>query len=321
MDTIQDDKLDLSNYNVLAIDELDELSFDDAIAFIKRITGGDEDGVAQRQHYTHEAYIPKNPSGFFLFTNTIPQVDISDKAFYRREDVIQLQNKFIINPNKTNEFKENSDLKEKLKETLEVGRGWLVNASLQAYYNQHDENGRFKGFTRGQSIKETQIIVSNTNPIAKYLLETYEKDNQKKTLLTNKEICEGYKNYCLRNNITYTQNGIEAHMGMEIKKIFGDIKIKKTNRMYYPLKVKSKASDDEIIFQINNEIEWEDMSHNFTPKEFNEYYGVYVRIKNLCGMNTPPTKASIKKEFGMLNYEAILTKLLDLELIYQTTKR
>ena len=109
-------------------------------------------------------------------------------------------------------------------------------------------------------------------------------------------------------------------MGIEIKNIFGKIKIRKRDRMYYPLKVKSKANDDEIILQINNEMEWEDMSHNFTSKEFNSYYGVYVRIKNLCGMNTPPTKALIKQEFGMLNYEAILTKLLDLELIYQTTK-
>ena len=96
--------------------------------------------------------------------------------------------------------------------------------------------------------------------------------------------------------------------------------VEKTKGMCYPLKMKSAKNDDEFIFQINNEIEWEDMSHNFTPKEFNSYYGVYHRIKELCEMNTPPTKASIKQEFGMLNYEAILTKLLDLELIYQATK-
>ena len=322
MDVIQDEKLDLSNYDVLAIDELDEFSFDDAIAFIKRITGGDEDGVAQREHYTHNAYIPKNPSAFFLFSNTIPEVDISDEAFYRREDVIKLQNKFIINPNKDkpNEFREDGDLKEKLKQELDVGRKWLVNASLQAYYDRHDEEGRFKGFTRGQSVKETQMIVSDTNPIVKYLLETYEKDRNEKYLLTNTEICEGYKNYCLRNDITYSPNGINENMGREIKDVFGDIKKRKSKGMYYSLRVKSKANDDEIIFLINKDVEWEDVNHNFTKKEINEVYGVYLRIKELCEMNTPPTKTSIKREFGMLNYEAILTKLEDLELIYQSTK-
>lgn len=322
MDVIQDEKLDLSNYDVIVIDELDKFSFDDAIAFIKRITGGDEDATAQREHYTHNAYIPKNPSAFFLFTNSLPQVDLSDDAFYRREDAIKLQNKFIINPNpnKKEEFREDSDLKVKLKDEAKVGRGWLVNASLQAYYNRHDENGRFKGFTRGQSVKETQMIVSDTNPIVKYLLETYEVDKTEKSLITNTEICEGYKNYCLRENITYTKNGIEAHMGREIKDVFGDIKLKKRDRMNYPLKIKSIESDDDILLQVNNEIDWDDVNENIPSKHCNNYYGVYHRITELCGKNAPPTRASLKREFGMLNIETIISRLLELELIYQSTR-
>ena len=39
MDILQDDKADLSEYDVVIIDELDKKTFKDAIAFIKRITG------------------------------------------------------------------------------------------------------------------------------------------------------------------------------------------------------------------------------------------------------------------------------------------
>lgn len=324
MDTIQDDKLDLSNYDVLVIDELDEMSFDDAIAFIKRITGGDEDGTAQREHYTHEAYIPKNPSAFFLFTNTIPQVDLSDDAFYRREDAIKLSNKFIVNPHPThsNEFREDSDLKEKLQSNEDDSIEWIVNASLQAYYNRHDEDGKFLGFTRGQTPAETKMIVSNTNPLTKFLMENYERDDSGENLIKNSTMCENYKNYCLREHLTFHPNEINANMGRAIKNVFGDVKQKKRDGQYYSLKLKTpieKYGDDEVVYLVNDEYSWEDLEYTIPKREYNNYFGVYTRIKELSGVNTPPTKSLLKKEYGMFNIEGMISKMLDVGLIYQTT--
>ena len=321
MDVIRDDKLDLSEYDVLVIDELDEMSFDDAIAFIKRITGGEEDGTAQREHYTHEAYVPKNPSAFFLFTNNLPQVDLSDDAFYRREDAIKLQNKFIVNPNPShpNEFREDSDLKEKLKSSLHEGREWIVNASLQAYYNRHDEDGKFLGFTRGQTIEETKMIVSNTNPMTKFLLENYVVDNGGKHLIKNATICENYKNYCLREKLTFHPKQINANMGRRIRDVFGDIKVKRSDGNYYPLKPKLNIDEESIVFQINEETHWDDILDNIPHKEHNQYYGVYSRIVELNRINTPPTRGQLKREFGMYNVEGMINRMIDLELIYQST--
>ena len=325
MDVIQDDKLDLSEYDVLVIDELDELSFDDAIAYIKRITGGEEDGTAQREHYSHDAYIPKNPSAFFLFTNKIPQVDLSDNAFYRREDAIKLQNHFIVNPNPTkpNEFREDSDLKEKLKSEIAIGREWIVNASLQAYYNRHNKEGMFKGFTREQTPEETKMIVSNTNPMTKYLLESYTVDDKQESLIKNGTICENYRNYCLREGLTYHSKGINANMGRAIKEVFGDVKKEKSDGNYYYLKPKSEVEimgEDDIVYQTDEDNNWEDNLDYIPHKEQSQYFGVYTRIKELSKLNTPPTKRLLKSEFHMYNVEMILSKLLDIELIYQTTR-
>lgn len=325
MDVIRDDKLDLSEYDVLVIDELDEFTFDEAIAFIKRITGGDEDGTAQREHYTHDAYVPKNPSAFFLFTNKIPQVDLSDDAFYRRMDVIKLENKFIVKPNptKSNEFREDSDLKEKLQNEKDVGVEWLVNASLQSYYQRHDEEGMFLGFSKGQSSEQTKMIVSNTNPLVKFLMEEYMEDKTKKNLIKNSTICENYKNYCMRNNITYHSKGINANMGRGIRDVFGvDVRKEKSDGNYYFLQPKTNMhglGDDEIIYLINEVYSWEDLSHKFQKYEHNQYFGVYSRIKELNGINTPPTKSQLKHEFHMYNVEGMISRMIDVELIYQST--
>lgn len=321
MEVIQDDKLDLSEYDVIVIDELDEFSFDDAIAFIKRITGGEEDGTAQREHYSHDAYIPKNPSAFFLFTNDLPQVDLSDDAFYRREDAIKLHNKFILNPHPThpNEFREDGDLKEKLKSTIDEGREWLVNASLQSYYQRHDDDGKFLGFTRGQTIEETKMIVSNTNPMTKFLLENYIVDKDGKHLVKNSTICESYRNYCLREKLTFHPNQINANMGRRIRDVFGDIKKKKADGNYYPLKQKSQKDDEDIVYQINEETQWEDVTDNIPKEEMNHYFGVYTRINELNRINTPPTRGQLKREFGMYNIDGMLKLMVDLELTYPTT--
>lgn len=178
MDILQDDKADLSEYDVVIIDELDKDTFNDAIAFIKRITGGEEEGTVKRRHYSHEVFRPKNPSAFFLFTNDIPKVPLNDTAFYRREDALELKNRFIEKPNpkKNNEFQADSSLKDKIKNAKEDSLKWLINAGLKAYYDCFDDKGYFKGFKMAQTAEETKMIVNNTDPLTKFLNESYTVD-------------------------------------------------------------------------------------------------------------------------------------------------
>ena len=325
IEVMQDDKFDYSNFDVIVMDELEDFSFDDAIAFIKRITGGDEDGTAQREHYSHNVYNPKNPSAFFLFTNDIPKVDFSDNAYYRREDVFKLENKFITHPNprKSNEFREDADLKEKLQEEKDVGVEWLVNASLQSYYGRHDEDGKFLGFSKGQTSEQTKMIVSDTNPLIKFLMEEYMEDKQQENLISNSRLCDNYKNYCLRNKIIFDSRNINANMGRAIKDVFGtDIKKAKRDGNYYFLQPKINSGglgDDEIIYLINDVYSWDDLSHKIPPKEMGNYFGVYTRIEELNRINTPPTKLQLKREYGMFNIEGMISKMIDIELIYQST--
>ena len=148
-------------------------------------------------------------------------------------------------------------------------------------------------------------------------------DKTKKNLIKNSTICENYKNYCMRNNITYHSKGINANMGRGILNVFGvDVRKEKRDGNYYFLQPKTNMhglGDDEIIYLINDVYSWEDLSHKFQKYEHNQYFGVYSRIKELNGINTPPTKSQLKHEFHMYNVEGMISRMIDVELIYQST--
>ena len=128
----------------------------------------------------------------------------------------------------------------------------------------------------------------------------------------------------MRNKIPFNSKGINANMGRGIRDVFGvDVKKEKRDGNYYFLKPKTNLDglgDDDIIYLINDVYDWEDLSHKFPSKEHNQYFGVYTRISELDKINTPPTKSQLKHEFYMYNIEGIISRMINVELIYQSTR-
>ena len=319
MDILKDKTADLSQYDVVIIDELDKHSFKDSIAFIKRITGGEEEGTAKRILYQHDIFKPKNPSAFFLFTNEIPDVPLTDTAFYRREDALELQNRFTENPdtNKPDEFRADSSLKDKIKNSKEDNLEWLINAGLNAYYDRYDEEGYFKGFTKAQTADATKMIVSNTDPLSKFLRETYVVDEDKVETISNKEIILSYENYCMRENLICDTTGtLPIIMGNAVKNVFGDIKKPTaTNTLYY-LKAKNQR-DNNTQYHIDSNYKWYQKKEEIPEDTYDNYKKVYSRIDELSNQGLIPTKKQLKEEFGHLDIEEILDKLESIELIFK----
>ncbi|PWB87888.1 hypothetical protein [Methanobrevibacter thaueri] len=321
MEILQDEKADLSEYDVVIIDELDKKTFKDAIAFIKRITGGEEEGTAKRKHYSHEVFRPKNPSAFFLFTNTIPEVPLSDKAFYRREDALELKNRFVDNPkkDKLGEYQADSSLKDKIKNEKEDSLEWLINASLQAYYNCFDDDGFFKGFMMAQTAEETMMIVSNTDTLTKFLRENYVVDEEKVDTVSNAELRDNYQNYCNRNNISCDTTKLAQNMGNTVKKIFGDVKKKATNATRYFLKPKDET-DLLTTYYINSTKQWWQVQDQMPEATFETHNNVYNRLVELEKSSTYPTKKQLLEEFPVYDIEEILENLEKANLIFKGKK-
>ena len=322
IDILQDKKSDLSEYDIVIIDELDKKTFKDSIAFIKRITGGEEEGTAKRKHYSHGVFRPKNPSAFFLFTNEIPYVPLSDKAFYGREDALELKNKFLDNPNlnKSNEFQADSSLKDKIKNAKDDSLEWLINASLHAYYDCFDENGYFKGFTMAQTAEQTKMIVSNTDPLTKFLRESYEVDESKTETITNQELRDDYENYCNRNNLSCDTSELAINMGNTIKKVFGNIKKKAANATQYFL-IPKDESDLMTTYHLFNDKKWWDVKDLMPEETFEAHEKVYNRFVMLDKSSTFPTKKQLHEEFPLLDIEEILDNFVKAELIFKGKKQ
>ncbi|WP_405265313.1 hypothetical protein [Methanobrevibacter sp.] len=321
MDILKDEKADLSEYDVVIIDELDKNTFNDAVAFIKRITGGEEEGTAQRRLYTDEVYRPKNPSAFFLFTNEIPQVEFKEIAFYEREDAIKLKNRFIKkpNPSKKNEFKADSSLKDKIKNAKEDSLEWVVNAGLKAYYDRFDENGYFKGFTMTQTAEETMMIVSNTDPLIKFLNENYEIDLNTKNGITNSELRKNYENYCIRNNLSCDTSGLAINMGNAVKKVFGNVKKKATNATVYSLAPKPH-DDMKTKIYIDSETQWWQVKEEIPEETYDNHEKVYDRIVELEGSSVNPTIEQLIEEFPSFDVNGIIKNLISADLIFKGGK-
>ena len=324
IEVVESTKTDFSDYDAIIFNELKKSSFKESIAYIKRISGGEGEGSAQKEYYSKEVYKPKNPSSIWLFTNEIPDVPFSDKAYYEREDLIPFSNRFIANPNEkmSNEFKANSSLKYQIQNCSQEDLEWIVNIGLQSYYSNFDEKGNFNGFTCGQTSQETKMKMLGTNIMAKFINDHYVEDEDKSQQISNKELCSNYKNYCEREGFTYNWGSMSIDMGNTINDLFGDIKKRTKDGVAYYIKPKSKkdfANDRNTLFLINKMETWETNVGNITPKYQNVCYGVYTRIKELEKSNTPINKDEIRMENPASNVDDILQELLNTKLITPTT--
>ena len=103
------------------------------------------------------------------------------------------------------------DVWDELLKYIDCSRSSWFEQQARKQIERHDEDGKFLGFSKGQTSEQTKMIVSDTNPLIKFLMEEYMEDKQKHEMISNARLCENYKNYCLRNNITFDSKNINAN--------------------------------------------------------------------------------------------------------------
>ena len=220
----------------------------------------------------------------------------------------------------TNEFQADSSLKDKIKNEKEDSLEWLINASLKAYYDCFDKNGYFKGFTMAQTAEETKMIVSNTDPLTKFLRESYEVDESKTETVTNQELRDDYENYCNRNNLSCDTSELAINMGNAIKKVFGNIKKKAANATQYFL-IPKDESDLLTTYHLFNDKKWWDVKDLMPEETFEAHEKVYNRFVMLDKSSTFPTKKQLHEKFPLLDIEEILDNFVKAELIFKGKKQ
>lgn len=332
METIKDPKADISGIKLALMDEIEESLVEQSVAFIKRITGGKEKGASRRKLYSEELVETNLPSFLFLFCNTdrIPKVPQTDEAYYERSDLLGLINRFLEHLKKNsppNEFLEDSDLKDKLKEGRDdLGCHWLLNGGLQQYYKRFviDENGeeRFLGFTCGQSSDETLMIINKADPMRTFLIETYTKSNEEDLTITNKTMTQDYKNYCNNNGYNYSNTNLESDIGKAIITIFGEVKSEsRRDGAKYKLCYKSEKEiekDNNTKYRTNEDYPMESTS---IDNSLNGTIDIYQRIKEREAKDYLISRKELKDQFAnKYAVEDIILNLLNEEYIVKEVK-
>lgn len=99
------------------------------------------------------------------------------------------------------------------------------------------------------------MIVSNTEPLIKFLNDSYMIDLNTKNGITNSELRKNYENYCLRNNLSCNTSGLAINIGNAVKKVFGDVKKKAPNATVYTLAPKN-ADELKTKIHIDSITKW-----------------------------------------------------------------
>ena len=191
----------LSDTNLILIDELNKNSFTDQVVdVLKDVSGrGVRDVRIMRSQETIKA---KDYGVIMIATNNIPNVPFHRLAYWKRLILIELPNTFdeTLDHNteekiQENILKANEDLEFQLQDDTD-GIEWLISASIEAYKNKGDN------FRITQSATTTQLLSQSTNPINAFIdsmvCETANHNNR----LTNLEIKYYFLKWCIHNNIT-----------------------------------------------------------------------------------------------------------------------
>lgn len=252
--------LNLSDTNVLIMDELNKGSFNnDRVATLKLLSGrGAKDS---RRMHSQELVTTKNYGVIFIGTNVIPSVPFSDKAYWKRLIIIKLPNKFIEDLDKpdldNNIYIANEELNEYLAEDVD-GLEWLISEAINQYKNIGN------GFEIKQNALDTQFLYDGDNPIKIFISNYIMKTNDNSQLLANNEIKYYLLSWALKIGVSKNDLGVETpnelsqEIGAKIKNVFEDIEKgrKGSSTAYRGLALNIDPEeylkdDDNLIFELN----------------------------------------------------------------------
>lgn len=262
---LKDGKAVIKGIDVLIINEVEVKDLQFTVNYLKNMTGGFKEGQDKRQYFSQDFITEENPSMIYLFGNDIPEIDTEEIAFFERVDFIELPNTFANNPKNDEVQADNTVQHHILKAAKDEEWDYIFNKAIHSYADKIKKEGinQFQ-FTRKQRADETINIINGYNPIDTFLDHNYEADTTMTcTAFSNRQICDQYEEYCLRNNIRCpTGRTLSVKMGNAITKRFGTKIKEKTKQgvVYYliPLQVDRRTFITNEIQQIGwKTLSWE----------------------------------------------------------------
>lgn len=215
----------INDKNVLGFDELETKSFEGNVDIFKRLSGGIGQSTT-RTMYKQESQSSKHYGTPILYTNTIPDIEVDDKAFLGRLDIITLPNSFVESRDdkdyKINEYPLNRNLINALAEDKE-GLQWLTNASLKQYRLMEEKK---ETFILKQTADETIEIIKDENHLLNYIMKYIEETGDKTDIISNADIRAEYQEYRVRqglNELKITNQKFGIDVGIELTKAYPKI--------------------------------------------------------------------------------------------------
>ena len=281
------------NRHSLAIDELDNDSFNGIMPNIKRFRGG---GVPNTERNMYDPNYETNTdyAMLWLFCNIIPWIDLNDTAFIESLDILQLPNIFVDENllNKyPNTYLKDRFLKDKLRKDYE-GINWLLNISIKMYKEMINNND---WFLLNQTIDETLAIITKNDYLLNFIIRYTALDDYTET--ENKEIVNKYESWIKENNYKIKiPKDLASKMGKKLKEHYGN-KLEKGkttgNKTRYKLRLKSEVEVKKIIYEIEegilgddpyilNKLETDEkIIYNAIKKGFNTYNALNLEYPNI----------------------------------------
>lgn len=217
----------LKNKNAIIFDELARNSFKNREFSLKQLAGGGT-GVHEREIFSGSVSNSENFGMIWSGTNEIPIFNYNDNAFLTRLDVLLLANKFVDKKDlDDNEYFKLENIKELIKKDID-GLNWLVSAGLKAYSDMVKNNMNFRC---KQTSDKTLDLVTEEDPIERFLTNKILATGKKINSVTNKELTESFIKYVKENDIDYrTENvkSISIRMGKAISRRFPSVSKVKT---------------------------------------------------------------------------------------------
>ena len=226
----------IDNSNVICLDELRPDSLEKYYAELKNMTAGSNESSGMRVSHSSDYHESKGNGVFYILTNELLDIPLTDDALHYRFLIYKLANRFVdpeVDENgneclKENEYKINLNIFNEIAND-DKGLEWLVNAAIKQYKSYDFER---------QPASVTKEIIIDENVIRKTIQE---RTNLSAGTWTSNAVIVDYllDVYEYLNN--YKREEIAVRVGQELRNTYGAaLETKNENGKLYKIEFNDK---------------------------------------------------------------------------------
>ena len=206
----------IDNSNVICIDEVRPDSLNKYYAELKNMTAGSNENSGMRISHSSEYHKAKGNGVFYILTNELLDIPLTDTALLHRFIIYKLANRFVepeVDENgneclRENEYKINLNIFNEITND-DKGLQWLVNAAIKQYKNYDYER---------QPANVTKEIIIDENVIRKTIQE---RTNLSAGTWTSNAVIVDYLLDVYEYLKNYTREEIAVRVGQELRNNYG----------------------------------------------------------------------------------------------------